>query len=174
MKSLKDLPKSAQEKILACQLEWHPDPIIEAKKYQSALSEESVSQELLAKATGRKRTYIANVVRILALPLEVQRLVSQQKLSVSQARLILSAMPEMQIRLAKDCVFNHWTTRELKTAIKSARPSESEVKKAAQKLHEETGLISQVQTNDKGNYFIRFAFRSATDAQNFLKKIKKL
>ena len=174
MNYLTQLSKSAKEKVLACQLEWSPDPVHEARLYQTALLEHGVTQQLLAKATGRKRSYIANVVRILNLPKAVQKLVSQQKLSISQARIILKALPEMQTRLAKECVINQWTVRELQANTASARPYESEVKQAAENLHKEKGLISRISTNSNGNCFVQFAFRSPAEARAFLRKVEKL
>lgn len=173
MEIFNNLSPNAHEKILACQIE-DSDPIKTAKRYSVALKEPGITQKLLSQAIGKKRSYIANAVRLLHLPSDVQQLVSSGRLSFSQARLLLQAIPEMQSRLAHECIRRKWTVRELIEELKIVKPTTDEIKATGQRLYQEKGLVSQIQTNDRGHYFIRFAFSDSQEARLFLKKIEGL
>ena len=65
-------------------------PIEEANAYNQLIKKYHYTQEDLAKQLGKSRTNITNVLRLLNLPKEVQKMVSEGKLSYSQARAILA------------------------------------------------------------------------------------
>jgi ParB family chromosome partitioning protein len=65
-------------------------PIEEANAYNQLIKKYHYTQEDLAKQLGKSRTNITNMLRLLNLPKEVQKMVSEGKLSYSQARAILS------------------------------------------------------------------------------------
>ena len=65
-------------------------PIEEANAYNQLIKKYHYTQEDLAKQLGKSRTNITNVLRLLNLPKEVQKMVSENKLLYSQARAILS------------------------------------------------------------------------------------
>jgi ParB family chromosome partitioning protein len=78
-----------------------------ATAYQKMIQEFSYTQEDVAKKVGKDRTSIANYLRLLKLPAEVQELIADGKLSMGQARaLIPIENPERQrsmaLRIAKD------------------------------------------------------------------------
>ena len=65
-------------------------PIEEANAYNQLIKKYHYTQEDLAKQLGKSRTNITNVLRLLNLPKEVQKMVNDGKLSYSQARTILA------------------------------------------------------------------------------------
>ena len=65
------------------------NPLEEAAAYQQLLEEFGVTQEQLAKRIGRSRSLIANMIRLLQLPVAVQRRVSAGVLSAGHARALL-------------------------------------------------------------------------------------
>ena len=66
------------------------NPLEEAAAYQQLLEEFGVTQEQLAKRIGRSRSLIANMIRLLQLPVAVQRRVSAGVLSAGHARALLA------------------------------------------------------------------------------------
>lgn len=77
------------------------NPIEAAVAFERMSRELGLSQEEIGKRTGKDRATIANSVRLLRLPQEVQALVAEQRLSASHARAILGlADPAGQIELA--------------------------------------------------------------------------
>ncbi|MCY7574872.1 ParB/RepB/Spo0J family partition protein [Bacillus pumilus] len=65
-------------------------PLEEAEAYASLLDHLSVTQEELAKRLGKSRPHIANHLRLLTLPDEVQKLIADGKLSMGHGRTLLS------------------------------------------------------------------------------------
>ena len=72
-------------------------PIEEANAYNQLIKKYHYTQEDLAKQLGKSRTNITNVLRLLNLPKEVQKMVSEGKLSYSQARAILALEDNSQM-----------------------------------------------------------------------------
>ena len=66
------------------------DPIELAEAFRQLLDELGLKQEELADRVGVSRSHIANTIRLLALPLEVQQLVADDKLSAGHARALLA------------------------------------------------------------------------------------
>ncbi|AVM26070.1 ParB/RepB/Spo0J family partition protein [Bacillus pumilus] len=65
-------------------------PLEEAEAYASLLDHLSVTQEELAKRLGKSRPHIANHLRLLTLPDEVQKLIADGALSMGHGRTLLS------------------------------------------------------------------------------------
>ena len=78
------------------------NPLEEAAAYQQLLDEFGVTHEELAARIGRSRPVISNMIRLLRLPIAVQRRVAAGVLSAGHARalLALEAGPEAQEELA--------------------------------------------------------------------------
>ena len=66
------------------------NPLEEAAAYQQLLEEFDVTQEELASRLGRSRPVISNTIRLLKLPVPVQRRVAAGVLSAGHARALLS------------------------------------------------------------------------------------
>ncbi|MCB1783507.1 MAG: ParB/RepB/Spo0J family partition protein [Alphaproteobacteria bacterium] len=66
------------------------DPIDEALGYQRLLDEYKQTQDELAKAVGKSRSHITNMVRLLNLPSKVQGYVSAGELSMGHARALIN------------------------------------------------------------------------------------
>lgn len=64
-------------------------PIEEAQAYQMLMEQLNVTQEALAKRLGKSRPHIANHVRLLTLPKQIQTLISDGKLSMGHGRTLL-------------------------------------------------------------------------------------
>ncbi|MGM0877087.1 MAG: ParB/RepB/Spo0J family partition protein [Bacillota bacterium] len=63
--------------------------IEEAQAYQTLMEQLNFTQEALAKRLGKSRPHIANHVRLLTLPKQIQQLISDGKLSMGHGRTLL-------------------------------------------------------------------------------------
>ena len=66
------------------------NPLEEAEAYKTLMSDFGLTQEELSKRLGKSRSLIANTVRLLNLDAEIQKLVSEDKLTAGHARALLS------------------------------------------------------------------------------------
>lgn len=108
-------------------------PIEEAKAYDQLIKKLKYTQEELSKHLGKSRANIANMLRLLSLPGEVQELVNEGKLSYGQARTLLSLEDEERmIELAERTVKEGLSVRELEsiTAVNKQKKPEKKKKTA--------------------------------------------
>lgn len=88
-------------------------PIEEAKGYNQLLTSRSLTQEELAKILSKSRSAIANTLRLMDLPVEVQHMMEQGLLTAGHARAILAVPSEEgRIKLAKKVVTESLTVRQ--------------------------------------------------------------
>ena len=102
------------------------NPLEEAAAYQQLLDEFSVTHEELAVRIGRSRPVISNMIRLLRLPIPVQRRVAAGVLSAGHARalLALDAGPEAQEELAARIVAEGLSVRATEEAVTLANRAE--------------------------------------------------
>src|ERR1700756_1823652 len=95
------------------------NPLEEAAAYQQLLDEFSVTHEELAARIGRSRPLITNMIRLLRLPIAVQRRVAAGVLSAGHARALLSLEggPESQEELAARIVAEGLSVRGTEKAV---------------------------------------------------------
>ncbi len=101
-------------------------PIEEAKGYLTLQQNYEMTQEEIATAMGKSRPAIANSLRLLKLPEEVQTMVSDGKLSAGHAR-ALSAVEDSQevIKLANEIVDKNLSVRETEKLLKPKKEKKS-------------------------------------------------
>ncbi|MCC5956262.1 MAG: ParB/RepB/Spo0J family partition protein [Natronohydrobacter sp.] len=105
------------------------NPIEEGMGYRALIERFGHTQEKLADAMGKSRSHIANLMRLLNLPEDVQALLREGKLSAGHARaLITSDDPSM---LARKVVLEGLSVRQTETLTKTGldkkKPSKSKV-----------------------------------------------
>ena len=94
------------------------NPLEEAAAYQQLLEEFDVTQEELAGRLGRSRPVISNTIRLLNLPVAVQRRVAAGVLSAGHARALLSlSEPGDQEELAARIVAEGLSVRGTEEAV---------------------------------------------------------
>ena len=103
------------------------NPLEEAAAYQQLLDEFGVTHDELASRIGRSRPLITNMIRLLKLPIAVQRRVAAGVLSAGHARALLSleAGPEAQEELASRIVAEGLSVRATEEAVTLANRGEA-------------------------------------------------
>jgi len=98
-------------------------PIEEARAYHHLRAELGLSQEEIAGRVGKDRSTVANALRLLQLPLEVQELVDAGTLSAGHARAVAGVSGrERQVALALRCVDAGWSVRDLERHLRKPAP----------------------------------------------------
>lgn len=90
--------------------------IEEAAGYQDLMSKFGHTQEQLASALGKSRSHIANMLRLLGLPDEIQEFLKEGKLSAGHARALVTA--DDPIGLAKKVIAGGLSVRETERLAK--------------------------------------------------------
>ncbi len=98
-------------------------PIEEARTYQKIIELDDMTQEELGRSMGKSQASIANKMRLLSLPDEVQEALLEDKISERHARSLLNVKnPEEQIAMLQEIIDNRMTVRELDARIKGVAP----------------------------------------------------
>ena len=157
------------------------NPIDTARGYQRLMEECSLSQDQMAQKIGKDRSTIANTLRLLHLPEEVQKCVSEGELSEGHARAILPLPDEKeQITLAKrviqeglsvrkieELVYGHKKVPVTKRKIKTS-PAFFEIE---EKMKQFFGTAVKVRAKEKGGE-IKIEFYSEEDLTRILELLK--
>lgn len=94
------------------------NPIETAQAYERLSRELGLSQEEIGRRTGKDRTSIANTIRLLRLPKEIQLLLAEHRLSMGHARAILGVPDaEEQILLAEKAAAQGLSVRQVETLV---------------------------------------------------------
>ena len=98
-------------------------PIEEARTYQKIIELDDMTQEELGRTMGKSQASIANKMRLLSLPDEVQEALLEDKISERHARSLLNVKkPEEQIAMLQEIIDKRMTVRELDARIKGVTP----------------------------------------------------
>ena len=88
----------------------------EAMAYNKLIKNYGMKHEEIAKSTGKSRSYITNLIRILNLEEKVKALLNEKRISFGHARALLSA--PNQIDLANKVIKENMSVRELEMFLK--------------------------------------------------------
>ncbi|MCR4425824.1 MAG: ParB/RepB/Spo0J family partition protein [Firmicutes bacterium] len=95
------------------------DPMEEAHAYRRLMDEFGMTQEALSEALGRSRSAIANSVRLLNLPEEIQQIVSRGTISGGHARTLLGISDRaLQERVARQVAEKGLTVRQTEELVR--------------------------------------------------------
>jgi len=96
------------------------NPIEAAQAYQKLLADFDWTQEELAQRIGKDRTSIANCLRLLRLPEEIQADLRNGCLTMGHARALL-ALPTVseQLRLREEILTHDWSVRTTEDSIRA-------------------------------------------------------
>lgn len=157
------------------------NPIEEALGFKTLIEQNNLTQEALAKVVSKSRPTIANALRLLDLPEEVQTLMSEGKLTAGHARAILAvAGEEGRIRLAKKVAEENLSVRQTESlaplysgnnSVPAKRePQPKSFKRAAREL--KLALEANVRVKKvRGKNKIEIEFESEDDLARLVERI---
>ena len=111
------------------------NPIEEAAAYQRLSESEGLSQADLAKLVDKSRSHVANLMRLLVLPGEVQAMLEDGRLSMGHARALIGT-PD-PVALAQDVIVRELSVRATeRLARKASRGDEAATPRKARSPHD--------------------------------------
>ncbi|NBQ84821.1 MAG: ParB/RepB/Spo0J family partition protein [Methylophilaceae bacterium] len=145
------------------------NPIEEANGIKRLIDEFSMTHELAAKAVGRSRSAVTNLLRLQNLHAVVQELLMQSKLDMGHARALLMLEGAQQIAAANEIVQNQLSVRAAEQLVKklstSTKPKataaavDRDVLRLQETLSENLGANVTIESskNGAGTLKIRYA-----------------
>jgi ParB family transcriptional regulator, chromosome partitioning protein len=163
-------------------------PIDEAAGYRRLGEEFHLGHSEIAAGVGRDRSTVANLLRLLQLPPDVQALVHEKRLSAGHARALLG-LPDAgrQSALAAEAVEQGWSVREVEAAVAGkravqrqakrprgepvARPATADAKRVEDALRKRLGTDVRVTARRRGRGFVTISYYSNDDLSRLLELI---
>jgi len=160
------------------------NPVEQARTYKQLVEEFNMTHDELSKQVGKSRAFITNILRILSLPVSIQELIEEGKISAGHAKVLVGLKKiEDQLQIAESIVKNGLSVREVEKLV-NKKNSVKEVKKKDEivpllKFPEVSKKISEflntpvkiVQGKKKGK--IEIEFGSINEFERIVKAIIK-
>lgn len=106
------------------------NPMEEARAYQRLADEFHLIQEEIAKKVGKDRSSVANYLRLLKLPQEIQDSIANEELTMGHARALLSLdSAKEQIFLKERIIKRNMSVREIESFITRGKRVKKELPK---------------------------------------------
>ncbi|MEJ7926971.1 ParB/RepB/Spo0J family partition protein [Sphingobium sp. AN641] len=105
------------------------NPIEEAEAYRKLIGEFGHSQEALGRIVGKSRSHIANLIRLLDLPMGVQQAVMEQRISMGHARALIG-VPDCEA-LARQVEAKGLSVRDTEKLVRKMRKGGGDSETAA-------------------------------------------
>lgn len=118
----------------------------EAAGYRQLMDSFGHTQEKMAEALGKSRSHIANLLRLLNLPDDVQEFLREGKLSAGHARALVTA--EDPSALAKRVVTGGLSVRATEALVKKANAGDTPAKTRAARIADEKDADTQALEGD--------------------------
>ena len=110
------------------------DAIEIALAYQRLMDEYQLTQERMSERVGKKRATVANYLRLLKLPAEIQMGIKEKKIDMGHARAILgSQSTEQQLDLYQRILSEGLSVRKVEQLVSEDKPQKPAKTKAAKK-----------------------------------------
>lgn len=159
------------------------NPIEEAEGFDRLIREFGYTQQSVAEMVGKDRSTVANVIRMLQLPLPVRALLEEGSLTAGQARPLLGLDDRNRVEsLARQAVSEGWSAREVERRVREVpqvpgrrrgRPRKeddrpAEVRSLEQRLRKylQTDVSIAIRTSSRGS--ITIAFYSPEDLERLI------
>lgn len=156
------------------------NPIEEGEAYQKLNDEFGLSHEEIGRRVGKSRPLISNAIRLLALPQEVQKAISERKITSAHGRLLLEMKDEkQQLEMLEKIISERLnisdTTREVRAVskyryIRKVR-KDPNLDVYEQELRARLGTKVVIGKRGKKTGLITIEFYSEDEMRNIISKI---
>ena len=97
-----------------------------ALAYQNLLEQYDLTQDALSEKVGKKRATIANYLRLLKLPAQVQMAIQKREMDQGHARALLGLQqPSMQVKLFSEIQQKGYSVRQVEEMVKAINAGET-------------------------------------------------
>lgn len=157
-----------------------------ALAYQHLIEQYNLTQERLSERVGKKRTTIANYLRLLKLPAQIQMALQNKELDMGHARaLIALGDPKLQVKVFEEIQKYGYSVRKVEEIVKSLNEGETvksgnkKIVSKSPRLPEEYDMLKQhlsgffhtkvqLTCTDKGKGKISIPFNNEEDLERIM------
>lgn len=185
--NLSEIPAIVREADEQKKLEWalienlqreNLNSVETALAYRALVDQFNLTQEELAKRVGKARSSVANALRFLSLPEEIQRALADGRVSEGHAKYLLGIEDEVQqMNLFKKILRQNWTVSETDRAIKqlggtkAAKIKPNNDQEIEMELREKLGTKIEIRRHGRGGQIMVY-FYSNEELNDFVERFK--
>ena len=154
------------------------NPLEEAHAYLRLQDEFNLTQDEIGGRVGKSRPQVANIIRLLQLPSTIQDALGQGRISMSNARTLLSMPTEAErLSLFNSMLEGNFTVRQTEARVprrkapKSASTEDVNVAMAEKRLRERLGTRVAIKRDANGEGEIRITFLNDEDLSAIVTRI---
>ena len=158
------------------------DPIEIGLSYERLINEIKLTQDQLSERIGKKRSTIANYMRLLKLDPIIQTGIRDRFITMGHGRALVNITDsKLQIELYKKIVKKGLSVRGIESLVKNLRDNKTKstdnylspfINQAAEELKTILGTSVSVSSNKQGKGILKINFDSQEELQNILNKVK--
>lgn len=157
-----------------------------ALAYQNLLEEYDLTQERLSERVGKKRTTIANYLRLLKLPAQIQVALKNREIDMGHARALLALEnPVEQIELFQEIQLLGYSVRKVEEIVKESKLKKAVADKVKESKPNEYDLLKQhlatffqtdvqLTCNNKGKGKIAITFKNEEELERIIALLDRL
>jgi ParB family chromosome partitioning protein len=158
------------------------NPVEQAKAFKMLMDEFSLTQEQVAKKVGKERSTVANFLRLLKLPEEVQRDVESGRLTMGHARALLACPSEMAMMEMRSRIFSlglnvrdsEAQTRKRVRSSREKTPKNPFIRDAEESLQKKLSTKVVISADKKGRGVVAVSYYSPEDLERLLEIFGRL
>lgn len=149
------------------------NPLEEAEGYEALAEKHGMKQAEIAKAVGKNRSTVANLLRLLKLPVSIRKMVEAGSLTPGHARALLTLEdPIVAAELAKRAAKEGWSVREIERRAagsiasgrsKPTRKHDPVLEALERALGDHLQTRVEVKPGRSGRGTVQLVYRSADD-----------
>tara|TARA_B100000900_G_scaffold282127_1_gene241437 strand:- start:185 stop:1033 length:849 start_codon:yes stop_codon:yes gene_type:complete len=154
------------------------NPLEEAQGYKRLIDDFSYDQEKVSKFIGKSRSHITNSLRLLTLPIEVIKLIEDQKLSAGHAKILVGL--ENAFFVANKIVEKKLSVRQAENFVKIFKSkklkrlnnNDVNIKDLENSVSNKIGLNVSIQNKKNNKGKISFEYKSLDQLNKIIEVIK--
>lgn len=161
------------------------NPLDQAESLARLAREFGLTHEQAAKAVGRSRASVSNLLRLLDLHEEVKTMLAGGEIDMGHARALLPLDAERQVALARKTRTNAWSVRQVEESVRrllsggaADRPDRAEVdlqtRWLQRQIAKESGQKVSIRPAKGGTYRLNIGFGELGKLEETLKRIQEL
>jgi len=153
-----------------------------ARAYSLMIQEFGCTQQQVAEKIGVSRVQVSNLIRLLQLPDEIQKMIENRELSMGQARPLVGIDSHGAERLARHCATEGWSARQMekeakklsKGPLSAKKPTvkDADVQALQDELTRKLGLRIEVLCKKDGSGELRIHYTRPVELDAVLRKLR--
>ena len=156
------------------------NPVEEARGLDRLKREFGLTQDEVAKSTGKARSTVANSLRLLSLPPKVLDMLSVGQIEKGHAKLLASLDPKQAEATAKNIIKNKLSVKDLNKLSNSKKASKKTNKKdkdtdvliVEREMSEAFGHKVEIEAKNKKSGKLNIFYKSSDELETIISKLK--